>query len=282
MEKNGYKEVPTSASKYEQDRLNLLDGYVEPVKYDSSGQEDLYSQSRLAEDKHHDDETQIETIKGKIRDLKHDTLESTRNALRKINEAESAATNTMSMLGTQSAQIANVERQLDLSKAYSDKAASQASELKQLNKSIFIPVVKNPFTKGKREKKELENLQKSYREHKDEREDIRQFEYASNMRVEDTMRKANAKSQEGIRSGRSQHDRNKYQFEADAEDDAMEDEIDQNLDLLGDVTSKLKAMSVNMSEELNSQNKQLNKINKKVDPINEKLMSTTFTLNSTK
>lgn len=170
-----------------------------------------------------------------------------------------------------------------MSKAYSDRASAQASELKQLNRSIFIPVVKNPFTKGSRERKAMDKLQRDHQEHMAERDNIRQFEYESSARIEDAYRKATReKGKEGFHKGRSQSDRNRYQFEADEEDDAIEDEIDNNLDLLGDATARLRAMATGMNEELNSQNRQLSKINKKVDPINEKLISTTYTLDRTR
>jgi hypothetical protein len=172
---------------------------------------------------------------------------------------------------------------VDLSKSYSDRASSQAGELRQLNRSIFIPVVKNPFTKGSRERRAMDNLQRDHQEHMAERDDIRRFEYDSSARIEDAHRKANReKAREGYHKGRSQSDRLKYQFEADEEDDAIEDEIDSSLDLLGDSTARLRAMATGMNEELTSQNKQLNKIGRKIDPINEKLISTTYTLDRTR
>ncbi|KAL7312896.1 Protein transport protein S9 plasma membrane t-SNARE [Mucor circinelloides] len=264
-----------------QNRRNLFGGYQESKsRYDSSGQEDSYGASKFSEA---DEDQEVVQIQNKIRSVKQDTLASTRNALQKISETEATAANTMNMLGTQSTQIANVDRNVDLSKAYSDRASSQAGELKQLNRSIFIPVVKNPFTKGSRNRKEMDRLHRDHEDHMAERDNIRQFEYDSSARIEDAQRKAmRLKGEEGYHKGRSQSDRNRYQFEADEEDDAIEDEIDGNLDLLGDATARLRAMATTMNDELDSQNKQLNKLNKKVDPINTKLMSTTYTLNSTR
>jgi hypothetical protein len=181
------------------------------------------------------------------------------------------------------AQIANVDRNLDMSKAYSDRASSQAGELKQLNRSIFIPVIKNPLTRGNRQKDDIDRLQRDHDEHLAERDNIRQFEYDSSIRIDDAMRKAGReKAKEGYHKGRNESDRRRYQFEADEEDDAVEDEIDSNLDLLGDATARLRAMATTMNDELDSQNTQLNKVNKKVDPINSRLISTTHTLNSTR
>ncbi|KAI9345719.1 hypothetical protein BD770DRAFT_370578 [Pilaira anomala] len=271
---------PPKAKDYAQDRRNLFDSISEPTKqYDSNDQKDTGSSSQLYDD---EEDQEVAHIQNQIRNVKQDSLASTRNALQKISEAEAAATNTMGMLGTQSSQIANVDRNLDLSKAYSDRASNQASELKQLNRSIFIPVVKNPFTKSSREKKAMEKINRDHEAHQKERDDIRRFEYESSARYENTQRKINNPGKEEFRQGRTQSDRRRYQFEPDEEDDAIEDEIDSNLDLLGDATARLRTMAVSMNEELDSQNKQLNKLNKKVDPISSKLMSTTYTLDSTK
>jgi len=287
MGHRGYSEVSTASASpsppppendYAQTREMLLGDYQKPVRYDSQGHEDVYSKTKMT-----DGEDEVKAIKSKIRDLKQDTLKSSRNALQKINEAEEAAASTMSMLGSQSSQIANVGRQLDLSNAYSGKASAQASELRKLNRSIFIPVVKNPFNKMTKEQKEREKILAEEEALRNERNDVRQFEYDSSMRMEDAMRKASRmKSKEGFHQGRTNADRDKYQFEADEEDDAIEDEIDSNLDLLGDVACRLKAMSVSMSEELDSQNRQLDKLSRKVDPITDKLISTAYTLNKTR
>ncbi|KAI8636779.1 hypothetical protein BD408DRAFT_425563 [Parasitella parasitica] len=264
-----------------QNRRDLFGDYQVPKNLnDSSGQQDSFRTKKYSEG---DEDQEIIQIQNKIRNVKQDTLASTRNALQKISEAEGTAANTMNMLGTQSTQIANINRNVDLSKAYSDRAADQAGELKQLNRSIFIPVVKNPFTKGARNRKEMERSRRNHEEHMNEREDICQFEYGSSARIEDAQRKAmRLKGGEGSHNNRSQSDRNRYQFEADQEDNDMEDEINDNLGLLGDAATRLKAMATSMNDELDSQNKQLDKVNKKVDPINAKLMSTTYTLNSTR
>lgn len=172
-----------------------------------------------------------------------------------------------------------------MSKAYSDKAANSAEELKQLNRSIFIPVVSNPFRRKERERKELERLQSDHAEHMAERDNIRQFEYESNARIQETARMNAANgggSSRAERRGRSEADRRRYQFEEDSEDDAIEDQIDENLDLIGGVVGRLKNMAVTMNTELDSQNKALNKTIDKIDPLNRKLIATTDKLNRTK
>lgn len=91
---------PLSSRNYSEDRQNLFGGYTDPTnRYDSSGQEDHYGSSKLAET---DDDQEVVEIQNKIRNVKQESLASTRNALQKIGETESAASNTMNMLGTQS------------------------------------------------------------------------------------------------------------------------------------------------------------------------------------
>ncbi|KAI8353229.1 hypothetical protein BD560DRAFT_408554 [Blakeslea trispora] len=226
-----------------------------------------------------DEEVQIAGIKQQIKNVKQDSLQSTRLALQKIHETEATAANTMNMLGQQSSQIANVNRHLDMSKAYSDRASNQAEELKQLNRSIFIPVVSNPFKR--KGKQELEAKQREHAEHMAERDTIRQFEYESQQRIQETAR-ANSNQTRGERRGRSEADRRRYQFEEDSEDDAIEDEIDNNLDLLGDATSRLKNMALTMNTELDRQNDELSRTMNKVDPLSKKIVATTDKLNRTR
>ncbi|KAI8970211.1 hypothetical protein BDF20DRAFT_838589 [Mycotypha africana] len=259
---------------FEQNRNDLFGGYNDERSPNNTSK--AHDNSAFAEE----EDPEVRQIQQQIRNVKQDSLASTRNALQKINEAEASAVTTMNMLGTQSTQIANINRNMDISKAYTDRASAQAGELKKLNRSIFIPVVKNPFSRDSKQRKEIEKL---HEEHMAERNQIRQFEYDSSARIAETQRLGSRQTEkEGFRKSRSRADRNKYQFEADEEDDAIEDEIDQNLDLLSDATSRLKIIATGMNDELTSQNKQLNKLNKKVDPINAKLRSTTHTLDSTR
>ncbi|KAI8979487.1 hypothetical protein BDF20DRAFT_869876 [Mycotypha africana] len=246
---------------------------------DSFGRSNLFGNGN--EEEENDEAVQVAGIKQQIRNVKQDSLASTRAALQKLNETEATASTTMNMLGQQSSQIANVNRHLDLSKAYSDRAANQADELKQLNRSIFIPVVSNPFRKKEKQRRELEAKQRDYAEHMAERDQIRQFEYESNARIQETARLNNNMTR-AERRGRSEADRRRYQFEEDSEDDAIEDEIDSNLDLISGATSRLKNMALTMNTELDRQNLELNKTLGKVDPLTQKLVATTDKLNRTR
>lgn len=89
----------------------------------------------------YDEDEEVEGIKTELRATKMDSLASTRNTLRMAREAEENARGTMARLGDQSESLANSERHLDVAKANTQRAEDKAGELKQLNRSIFRPVI---------------------------------------------------------------------------------------------------------------------------------------------
>ncbi|MBE7181889.1 MAG: hypothetical protein INR71_11910, partial [Terriglobus roseus] len=63
----------------------------------------------------------------------------------------------------------------------------------------------------------------------------------------------------------------KYQFEADSEDEEMENEIDNNLDMLHGATGKLKNLALAMGQEVDEQNKHIGRITGKVDRVDDEI-----------
>jgi hypothetical protein len=73
----------------------------------------------------------------------------------------------------------------------------------------------------------------------------------------------------------SKEQRKRYQFDANASDDEIEDELDDNLDKIRQVTGKLKGLSVTMGEELNRQNGYINVIDEKTSRLDDRILSNT-------
>jgi hypothetical protein len=73
------------------------------------------------------------------------------------------------------------------------------------------------------------------------------------------------------RSKASLAERAKYQFEADSEDEQMEDEIDQNVDLLHGAAGRLNNLARAMGSEVDSQNKHIERIGGKVDKVDDEI-----------
>lgn len=172
-----------------------------------------------------------------------------------------------------------MERDIGEARAEAEHASEQAGRLKRLNRSIFLPTFKNPFQRKARARRELEQAQQKHAENRQERGIISQFEHQSQTRTGLAQQPpANVSS----KSGRSKSDRNRYQFEPDSEDDAMEDEIDRNLDEISHATGHLKHMATAMRGEIDSQNEALERIQDKVDPINQDIFTTTHRINKIK
>ncbi|KAI0801299.1 hypothetical protein C8Q74DRAFT_1190599 [Fomes fomentarius] len=228
----------------------------------------------------------VEGIKQDMRFMKQDSVNSTRNALRLAREAEETARNTVNKLGSQSEKLADTERHLDISKGYSQRAADKTDELKQLNRSIFVPT----WTRNKDAKRaaQEQKIQDRYDEERTNREkamrDVRD--------TQDRLGRAatyGARAEddgEGIGGGSGRYrtaaqlqvrkeQRKRYQFEADEEDDQLEDEIDDNLDEIMDVTKRLKALGTAMSGELDTQNARIDRITNKTDGLDQHLFTNT-------
>ena len=65
--------------------------------------------------------------------------------------------------------------------------------------------------------------------------------------------------------------RKRYQFEATASDDELEDELDGNLDEIGDAAKRLKALGLAMGQELDNQNKRIDVIEGKAVRTEQKI-----------
>ncbi|TFY75763.1 hypothetical protein EWM64_g8246 [Hericium alpestre] len=228
----------------------------------------------------------VEGIKQQTRFLKQDSVNSTRNALRLAREAEETARNTVNRLGDQSEKLANTERHLDVSKGHSQRAEDKTDELKQLNRSIFRPVI--TFNKDAKRAAQEAKVQARYEEERDEREkammDIRETQNrlgrATTYGVTD-----NGDDDEGIGGSRRmktgaqlslrQEQRKRFQFESTASDDEMEDELDDNLDEISDMTKRLKALGSAMGQELDKQNNRIERIEEKTVNLDNRVFRNT-------
>jgi hypothetical protein len=229
-------------------------------------------------------EEDVEGIKQQTRFVKQDSVNSTRNALRMAREAEETARGTINRLGGQSEKLANTERYLDVSKGHSQRAEDRTDELKQLNRSIFRPVI--TFNKdAKRAAQEAKVLQR-YDEEREEREkamtDIRETQnrlgqastYGS--QEEDIVAGPNGRrTKTAAQQTLQKEQRKRFQFEATASDDELEDELDGNLDEISDVAKRLKALGSAMGQELDNQNNRIERIEEKTVNLDNRVFRNT-------
>ncbi|KAE8149759.1 hypothetical protein BDV25DRAFT_155695 [Aspergillus avenaceus] len=229
-----------------------------------------YQERHLTAEEEEEEETQ--TIKQDIRFIKQGDVASTRNALRIAAQAEETGRETLARLGAQGERIHDTEKSLDVATIEGRIAEEKAKELKTLNKSMFAVHVSNPFTSSRRRRDRDEKIINTHREERDTREGTRKEAHLANQRMERTFRDIDREA--GKHNGRNRTnvaDRAKYQFEADSEDEAMEDEIEQNLDLLSGAAGRLNGLSKATGRELDEQNRHLERIMQKSDFVDDQI-----------
>ncbi|CAE6507568.1 unnamed protein product [Rhizoctonia solani] len=191
-----------------------------------------------------EEEEAVEGIKQDTRNLKQESVQSTRNALRIARQAEETAQNTLLKLGDQSEKIANTERHLDLAKGSHNRAEDKTSETEKLNQSIFRP--RFGFNKEAKRRKqeqkvldrhELERLEreKAAMDVQETRDRLERAGSYGRGVVRDDDIDTYGNGEEGIVTGppklspeqqqARQAARAKYQFEATESDDELEDEL---------------------------------------------------------
>ncbi|KAK4550283.1 hypothetical protein LTR36_003250 [Oleoguttula mirabilis] len=209
----------------------------------------------------------VHTAKSEIRFIKQQDVASTRNARRIAEQAEQTGRETLERLGAQGDRIHNTERNLDLASINNRHAEEKARELRTLNRSMWAVHVANPFTKdAKHERKIHDELEKRQLDRR-EQQHTREAAYGTQARHQAQQRDINGNA---VRPGKSSlADRAKYQFEADSEDEEMENEIEGNLDAIGSSVRMLKNVSQAMNGELTSQNAHIDRIAGKTDKVDD-------------
>jgi len=212
-----------------------------------------------------EEEEEIQSTKQNIRFMKQEDVAATRNALRIAQQAEETGRDTLARLGAQGEHIHNTEKNLDLAHNQNRVAEDKAKELKTLNRSMFAMHVSNPFTAGSRREARDQAVLDKHLDERDAREATRRAAYQADQRLKGTFKELQ-KGEEGYgrKRGKNLAERSKYQFEADSEDEEMENEIDANLDLLGGAAGRLNALARATGREVDEQNKLLDRIAEKV------------------
>jgi protein transport protein SEC9 len=213
-----------------------------------------------------EEEEDIAGTKQEVRFIKQQDVSSTRNALRIAAEAEETGRNTLARLGAQGERIHNTEKNLDLAANQNRTAEAKARELKTLNKSMFAVHVANPFTGAARRQKRDEDILNKHQDEREERDKSRQAAFESSARMDRKFRdlQGGGGGAPGSQQKATLAERAKYQFEADSEDDEMENEIDGNLDALTGAAGRLNMLARATGEEIEAQNKHLDRITGKV------------------
>ena len=223
----------------------------------------MYQERQLTAEE--EEEEEIQAIKEEMKYVKQGDVASTRNALRVAAQAEDVGRETLARLGGQGERVHDTEKNLDMATIEGRIAEDKAKELKTLNGSMFAVHVANPFTKSRRRRERDEKILNTHRADRDLREGTRSEAFQTNQRMERTFREIerDARVPAGQKK-KNMTERAKYQFEADSEDEEMEDELEKNLDLIHGAAGRLNGLARATGRELDEQNRHLERITGKV------------------
>ncbi|CAG8745468.1 13649_t:CDS:2, partial [Acaulospora morrowiae] len=149
-----------------------------------------------------------------------------------------------------------------------------------VNGSMFGFDISNPFTKKKREAAELARLQALQEEQRASRDNVRAANWETQQRVNNAIKQEKAQSK--YSQSTTSSNRSKFQFEADEEDDALEDQLDNNLDALSNGLTRLHAMAVASGDEIKKQNVVLDRVSDKTNNLNDRIVGASHTLKKIK
>ena len=129
---------------------------------------------------------------------------------------------------------------------------------------MFAVHVSNPFTSGSRAARADADVLERHHLEREQREATRRAGYDTDQRLQKTFQDIGKKDANAAAKKQSTlAERAKYQFEADSEDDEMENEIDSNLEALGGAASRLNGLARATGKEVEDQNERLIIINQK-------------------
>jgi protein transport protein SEC9 len=200
--------------------------------------------------------------------VKKDTISSTQNAIRIAAQAESTGVDILERLGVQKEKLLDTEENLEEADIQIQVAGEKVRKIKRLNRSLW-GIIRNPFAMIRRARRiqRIEERRAQLAEAKRERREgtnIPQMDHqtpqmeSGNDSNKDEPTSAIVPQQQNTK-------RMRYQFEADSEDEAMEDEIEENIEHLYGATIRLKNVGLAISQELDAQSTLVKRIVVKVD-----------------
>ncbi|KAF3920140.1 hypothetical protein AA313_de0203109 [Arthrobotrys entomopaga] len=251
---------------YSTSTSNHYDYSSQEVNYEPATYEAAKLQSEMEEE-------DPDKLKQSIRYTKMESLNSTERALQAAARAEMAGMNTLASLAGQEEKLLSAQANIKLANAHGQYASYQAKDLKIANRPLFLPNIN--LSKGKqRAQEERERLlvQRNWNDRvQPERAQIAQRQQQKAVSL--------GLAPLGVRPPSSRPpEANKgkkwgmYQFEADEEDDAIEQGIDDNLNQLAAATSNLKMLATTIGEQVDHQNKLIHTMNGQVNEVDDGLV----------
>jgi len=205
-----------------------------------------------------------------------DTLATSRNILRKLDETEQIGVQNMNLLAESDERLHNIHAKAKNINDKTDRANEHASELKKYNRAFFLPVI-SFSSKKRKEMKEQKLKEKMKRREEDAHaksaqnvERIKQdLEYARNYNGEPVNESKNKKKG---KKGEPEPVSAKGRLYTYNKDHAAAAEIEENLDKASIGVQRLKLMALSMNKTITEQNEFIsNELAPTVETANSKV-----------
>ncbi|KAE9962697.1 hypothetical protein BLS_010119 [Venturia inaequalis] len=215
----------------------------------------------------HDEDAEIQTAKHEIKAIKKSTITSTQNAIRITAQAESTGAEILERLGGQKETLLDVEENLEEAGIEMAVAGEKVRKINRLNRSLW-GFIRNPFAMIRRARrlKEIEKRRVRLEEAKRERrEGVKEAEVEEVTPSTEDMEELVKEESMTMTALEKRAERMGFQFEADSDDEEMEDEIDKNIECLYGATLRLKSVGLAINQELEAQSTAVQRIVDQVD-----------------
>lgn len=206
-----------------------------------------------------EEEWEVQVNKRQMRATKEASIASTRRALQATSAAEQSGLATLEHLNRHAEILHHTEQNLHEVDKRNDIAKELTRDLKQENRSPFMPRVRNPFgmtdeEKGLQVREKHQDGQLGWERSVRESRERQRAMWAEMERLK----------RSGKEAGTGAWRFSQYQFEADDSDDEIEEELDSNLWSLNVGASRLRIAAAAIGKEVQVQNNMIDCISMKV------------------
>jgi hypothetical protein len=209
--------------------------------------------------------------------LMDDTLATSRNILKKLDQTEQIGVQNMNLLAESDERLHNIHAKAKNINDKTDRANAHATELKKYNRAFFLPVIN--FTSKKRKEKKEQKLNEKMKRREEEalekgaqnRQRIQQdLQYAQNYNGE-PMEDPSSKRKKGKKGDQTPPSAQGRLYTYN-KDHAAAAEIEQNLDKASVGVQRLKLMALSMNKTITEQNEFItNELAPTVETANSKI-----------
>jgi hypothetical protein len=210
--------------------------------------------------------------------LMDDTLATSRNILKKLDQTEQIGVQNMNLLAESDERLHNIHAKAKNINDKTDRANQHATELKKYNRAFFLPVI-NFTSKKRKEKKEQklnekmkrreeEALEKSAQNRQRIQQDLQNAQNYNGGPIDDGSSSKRKKGKKGEQAPPTAQGR-LYTYN---KDHAAAQEIEENLDKASVGVQRLKLMALSMNKTITEQNEFIsNELAPAVETANSKI-----------